>query len=118
MTAVERGREGERIAEEYLQVKGYSIRERNFRVRAGEVDIVAEKQGVIVFVEVKCRKSDAFSFPGEAVTRQKQRKLRTAASLWLVNHEGDQKPARFDVVEIIFGLSDKAPRIHHIENAF
>jgi putative endonuclease len=99
-------------------VKGYSIRERNFRVRAGELDLVAESQGIVVFVEVKCRKSDVFSSPGEAVTLQKQRKLRTAASLWLARHGGDQKPARFDVVEVIFGLSDKAPRIHHIVNAF
>lgn len=118
MTAQEAGRRGERIAGEHLLARGYRIHTRNYRVREGEIDIVAEKNGVIVFVEVKCRKSARFSRPGDAVTAAKQAKLRAAAALWLSEHTGEEKPARFDVVEIVTGLLDKAPRIHHIENAF
>jgi putative endonuclease len=113
-----RGRAGEQIAEEHLQTKGYEVLARNFRVRAGEIDIVAALGGVVVFVEVKCRASAAFAPPGAAVTARKRAHMRTAASLWLAGHGGDRRPARFDVIEVILGPPDRAPRIHHILNAF
>ncbi|MDR0381719.1 MAG: YraN family protein [Oscillospiraceae bacterium] len=118
MNPAARGRAGEQIAEEHLRAKGYEVLARNFRVRAGEIDIVALRDGVIVFVEVKCRASAAFAPPGAAVTARKRAHMRTAASLWLAGHDGDRLPARFDVIEVILGLPDKAPRIHHIVDAF
>ncbi|MDR3207638.1 MAG: YraN family protein [Oscillospiraceae bacterium] len=116
MTAAESGRAGEQAVARYLEAKGYRVLEHNFRVREGEIDLIATHRDMIVFVEVKQRRSAAFAFPAEAVTAKKRARLRAAAALWMADH--GEVPARFDVVEVFQGLSDKAPRIHHIENAF
>lgn len=113
----ESGRAGEQIAAGFLRGLGYRILAENFRVRYGEIDLIAKQGDMLVFVEVKTRRSDRFASPGESVTARKQARLRDAASLWLSEH-GGESPSRFDVIEVILGLSDKAPRIHHIENAF
>ena len=63
------GQQGEQIAVQYLKAHGYKILERNYRCRVGEVDIIAEDQGDLVFVEVKARSSKVFGNPAEAVTK-------------------------------------------------
>ena len=109
---------GERKAEEYLEDADYKILKRNFRMKFGEVDIIAEKDGCTVFVEVKTRKNNLYGNPSEFVDFRKQRRIRKAAACYrdLVNDD-----VRFDVIEVIYedrGGSLAAKDINHIENAF
>ncbi|MBE6037480.1 MAG: YraN family protein [Clostridiales bacterium] len=110
------GKRGEDLAADYLQRKGYRILARNFRCRRGELDIVAEKGGVLVFAEVKTRRSLAFGLPGEAVTPKKQIHLLQGAAYYCRTQGIRGMPLRMDVVEVLF-LEEK-PYLHHIENAF
>ena len=116
MSAPEAGRSGEDTAACWLEHRGYTILTRNFRVREGEIDIVALQGNTVVFVEVKWRRNTRFAAPGESVSLHKQARLRQAAALWMAAN-GEQN-ARFDVIEIVQGLSEIAPRIHHIVDAF
>lgn len=118
MGARELGRFGEERAARYLRLRGYRIREMNFTCRQGEIDIIAEKRGFIVFVEVKLRKSAAFAEAREFVSPAKQRRVITAAQLWLSMNETELQP-RFDVMEVYApdGAEGRL-RINHIENAF
>ena len=74
------GREGERIAVDYLTEKGYRILRRNYRFGRGEIDIIAQDGTELVFVEVKTRRTSAFGEPEEAVTPKKQSQIRTVAA--------------------------------------
>lgn len=113
MNTTQRGGEGERLAAEYLQKRGYQLLEKNYRCRYGELDLILRKGELIVFAEVKLRKNDGFSPAAEAVTPAKRERLRKAASLWLAQRDcGD--PARFDVVEVY----TQSGRLIHLENAF
>lgn len=119
MEGRELGRWGEERAARYLTLRGWRILERNYACRMGEIDLIAERRGIIAFVEVKLRKSADFAQAREFVTRAKQERLRTTASLWLAEHDTPSQP-RFDVIEIYApaGESTRFPKIHHIENAF
>ena len=109
---------GEDIAAEHLRANGYTIIERNFSCRLGEVDIIAEGGGCLVFAEVKLRKDRRFAEAREFVDRKKQEKIIKTARYYLMKHETDL-PVRFDVIEV-YGApaSGKKPQIGHIENAF
>ena len=114
----ELGNFGEERAARYLRRRGYRIVERNFRCRQGEIDLIAEGRGFLVFVEVKLRKDERFAEAREFVTAAKQRRILAAAQLWLTQHETDRQP-RFDVVEVYAPQGEKGPvRIEHIEDAF
>ena len=106
------GRAGELKAVEYLKQKGYTILDTNYKTHVGEIDIIAEDSGTIVFVEVKTRSGDAYGLPCEAVDLKKQEKYFLLASQYLQKKGLTDKPCRFDVVEIENG------QINHIENAF
>ena len=80
---------GEEQAARYLRLHGYSILERNFSCRAGELDIVAKKGKFLVFVEVKTRKNAEFAEAREFVTYAKQQRIFAAAQLYLTSHDGD-----------------------------
>jgi len=110
---------GEDQAAKYLRRKGYTIVERNFSCRYGELDIIAKKRGIIAFVEVKLRKDDRFAQAREYVTRAKQQRLLAAAQLWL-SVSGCQLQPRFDVIEIYApqGAASRRLDIRHLENAF
>ena len=110
---------GENRAAEYLEGKGCEIVARRFRVREGELDLVAIDHGYLCFVEVKLRKDDAMGEAREYVTKAKQRKVRTAALRYLAAHPSSLQP-RFDVVEVYApqGVHTKEPIIRHWENAF
>lgn len=95
----ELGAWGEERAAKYLRSKGYTILERNFRCRAGEIDIIALRGGVIAFVEVKLRRDSEFAEAREFVTPAKQRRVILTAEYWLVSHRTELQP-RFDVIEI------------------
>ena len=115
----ERGNWGEERAALFLRLHGYRIVERNFRCRQGEIDIIARKGEVVVFVEVKQRKNADFGEAREFVTYSKQRRVIAAAELWLVKTGCELQP-RFDVIEVYApeGTKTLFPEINHIENAF
>ena len=94
------GNAGERLAAERLRQAGYTVREANYRCRAGEIDIVAEENGDIVFVEVKTRRGTAYGLPEEAVTPAKRRKLIAAAQTYLADQGQLDVSWRIDVVAI------------------
>jgi putative endonuclease len=115
------GRTAESEAEAYLRRKGYRILQRNARSSVGELDLVAEKAGVLVFIEVKARRTDAMGGAVHAVDARKQAKLIRLASQYLAQHRPAQRgpetrPCRFDVVLCSGDASRDA--IEHIENAF
>ena len=118
MNIGERGKFGEDKAAEYLRNNGYSIIKRNFSCRFGEIDIIAENAGYLVFVEVKLRKNDRYGEAKEFVNYAKQQKIIKTASLFLARYETEKQP-RFDVIEIYSPNGDSPPvRINHIEDAF
>ena len=110
------GRWGEQVAGAYLIQQGYTLLERNYSCRFGEIDIVAENRGFLVFAEVKLRKNARFGYAREFVTAAKQRRIIMTARRWLMEHTADKQP-RFDVIEI-YGQDGVVREINHIENAF
>ena len=118
-TTREAGDRGEAMAAEYLRENGYEILASQFRCRFGEIDLIAEKDGVLLFVEVKLRTNLQYGAPREYVTVKKQEKLRAAALLYLSERELDV-PARFDVAEVYTDVhrSVGKTRIRYIANAF
>jgi putative endonuclease len=111
------GWDWERTAARALERAGYRILERNFRARAGEIDVVAEEGEVLCFVEVKGRRSVAFGAPAESVTAEKQRRLIRAARAWLAKSRGPERTCRFDVVSVSEVLGGE-PEIEIIRDAF
>jgi len=118
MNIGERGKFGEDKATEYLRKKGYRIVRRNYSCRMGEIDIIAENDEYLVFVEVKLRKNDKYGEAREFVNYSKQQKIIRTASLYLSQHETEKQP-RFDVIEVYAPGGLFSPvRINHLENAF
>lgn len=112
-----RGRSGEDITAHFLRSRGYVIVERNYRNRLGEIDLIATKEDLLVFIEVKTRTSTAYGLPQEAVTLVKQKKIRRTALAYMQNKCIEDADIRFDVVGIIID-NDSGPQIHHITDAF
>lgn len=113
------GAYGEKLAAKFLKKQGYKVVGRNFASAHGEIDLIAKKDGVLVFVEVKSRKDckeffDSYGMPCEAVTKKKQQNIIFTARIYLEKHPCDLE-IRFDVIEVF--LAEKN-RINHIENAF
>ncbi|MFV1857844.1 MAG: YraN family protein [Anaerolineales bacterium] len=113
----ELGTLGESLAADYLLNHGYRILDRNWRWRGGEIDLIAEKDGGIIFVEVKARRSHSFGTPQEAVTRAKQQKLIQSAYAYLEDSSYAQSPWRIDVVALDLHSDGRVDRLDHIENA-
>ncbi len=108
-----KGFKGEVLATKYLREHKYLIVESNYTSKIGEIDIVAFKEDTIVFVEVKCRVSNKFGMPREAVNYYKQRKIRQVATSYLLKHRMYEKcNVRFDVIDIV------GDKVTHIPNAF
>lgn len=103
---------GEDLACSHLRRKGFSLVERNFRLRFGEIDIIARKGSLLVFCEVKTRESVKYGRPFEAVTHSKQQRIRRLAEAYLAMKNPSFEDVRFDVISIEHGIVD------HIENAF
>ena len=106
------GETGEIRAVNFLKGKGYRILQTNFKTKFGEIDIIAQDKGVIVFVEVKERATLAFGRPIEAVDFRKQQKLRRVAEFYLMIKKQSLCDTRFDVIEIL------GDQINHEINAF
>ena len=98
------GNAGEDYAARMLEDTGYTIIERNFRTRVGEIDIIAYRDGVLHFIEVKTRTGDEFGYPADAVTESKQITIRRAAEIYLGRRRAMWHRISFDVVEITFNL--------------
>lgn len=112
------GKFGEDVASKYLEAKGYKIKERNYRTFLGEIDIVCEYKGNIIFVEVKTRRSNKFGYPEEAVNFIKQQKIIKNALCYLSKYHLWKKNCCFDVISISISNHKDIKRIKHIRNAF
>ena len=112
----ELGNRGEEIAVRYLKKQRYTILERNYRSRYGEIDIICSRDQVIVFVEVKTRTSTSYGSPEESITRSKQEHIRKVALIYLESYPHPFKEMRFDVIGILMEGSE--PRINHLVAAF
>lgn len=95
------GRRGERIACRYLMRKGFDILARRYRGRSGELDIIAFETDVLVFVEVKARRTRDFGEPWQFVDWQKQQKLRRTAEDFIADHDMGRYAYRFDIVSVV-----------------
>ena len=118
------GDRGEALAADYLEAKGYTVMERNYRFEHAEVDLVCfkpaakyEQGGELVFTEVKTRTGLGFGRPEEAITEEKKRHLIRAAKAYLYERKLEGSPCRFDVISIVL-QGGKEPEIEHFEDAF
>ena len=110
-----KGKAGEDRAAVFLQEKGFVIRERNYRAGRAEIDLVAQRDNWLVFVEVKLRSSDAFGYPEEFVDQKKINRILEAAVeyQYQINWQGN---VRYDIVSIRDHV--RPPEVVHIEDAF
>jgi putative endonuclease len=112
------GDAGEELVARWYVDAGYRVLDRNWRCREGELDVVVARGPVLVFCEVKTRRSTAFGVPAEAVTAAKQRRLRTLAMRWLDAHPGPRAATlRFDVASVLAARGEP-PVVEVIEGAF
>ena len=108
------GRFGENVASDYLTENGYTILERNWQTRKGELDIICSQDGVIVFVEVKSRGRGSLGMPGEALNIRKKTRLLRAASAYLTRKRLWEEPARFDLIAL--RMREDEVELEHIRN--
>jgi putative endonuclease len=117
MGTTRRGRDAESLACHYLETQGLSLIERNYRRRPGEIDLIMDDAGSLVFVEVRFRRQTRFGSGAESVDRRKQAKIVACAQGYLQTHPGmAARPCRFDVVSISGDVGD--PSVEWIQDAF
>ncbi len=112
----ELGRRGEAVAEGFLRDRRYTIVARNFRCRAGEIDLVALDGATLVFVEVRSRRGTAMGTPLESVDGRKQAQVTRVARHFLAARGWADRTARFDVIGVRFDR--EPPDVEHVQNAF
>ncbi len=108
---------GERVAAAHLEAKGYHIRERNFRTREGEIDIIAERSGTLIFVEVRTRRGDALGSPAESVTASKAAHILAAAQAYVQAADDCPADLRIDVIALSLACDGRVLSLEHIESA-
>lgn len=112
------GNFGENEAEKFLRKNGYKILERNYTTKLGEIDIIAQKDDYICFVEVKTRSNENYGTPRDAVNYHKQKKIISVAKYYMLTKNKDMF-LRFDVIEVVVNKDKtKVEKIEHIEDAF
>jgi len=111
-----KGEPGEELACAHLRARGMKVLARNYRCRSGEIDVVADDRGTLVFVEVKERRNDSHGSAVEAVTGEKRRRLVRAARVYAAKHGLSESPIRFDVLAIDWCA--EGPRVRHDAGAF
>lgn len=116
MSTINFGNYGEDLAVKYLKDLGYKILERNYRIRGGEIDIVARDKEFLVFVEVKARWSHEYGLPSESITPWKIRALKKTAVFYCVKVKWKNGPYRIDLVSIDFAEDREKPRIELIKD--
>jgi len=110
------GDRGEAYAANYLRQNGYRILTRNYRTKIGEIDLIAEDQDTLVFIEVKTRSSVRYGMPAEAVNYKKRQKIIQTAYWYLCAQHRENTICRFDVLEV-YAVGDRW-NVHQIKNAF
>jgi len=110
------GEWGERVAGRWLEVHGWRILARRFRSGHRDLDLVAERDGVVAFVEVKARRGRQWGDPVAAVHWRKQRELARSALVWIDRHGAPGRVYRFDVIGVL--LEGRRVQVRHVENAF
>jgi putative endonuclease len=108
---------GEQAAAASLESLGYQVLHRNYRCRGGELDIICETNGILVFVEVKTRTSAQFGLPEESVTIAKRRRLRRLALEYLQREGRRARALRFDVISVAMA-DGRVGELRHLVNAF
>lgn len=111
-----KGKEGEEAAVQFLKNLGYTILEINWRFKKYEIDIIATKNNIIVFIEVKARSSNAFGEPEWFVNKTKQKFLITAANQYIHQKE-IEKESRFDIISVLID-NNNTSTVKHLEDAF
>ena len=111
------GRIGEGLARRHLESQGYTIVAANVRNRSGEIDLVAEHKGAIVFVEVRTRRGTGTGSPEESITLRKRARMTATAQEYLQAHGSEGREWRIDVVAVEIGYDGRLRRIDIVENA-
>ena len=111
------GERGEALAWNFLKKQGYTILEKNYRTRFGEIDVIASQQGAIVFLEVKTRRNHHFGLPEEAVDWRKRQKMIRVAEAYLQTKRMENREARFDILSVTWDGTQE-PHFQLLENAF
>lgn len=108
------GKKGEKLAKEYLEQNNYKILTTNFYCRQGEIDIIANKEDTVIFVEVKTRSNNAYGKPAEAITEKKKIRMLKAINYYLYKYDV-REYVRIDAIEVSF--KENKWNINHIKNA-
>lgn len=113
------GRTGEEGARKYLMENGYAIIKSNFTCKCGEIDIITEKEGYIIFIEVKTRTNANYGSPIESISFNKRKSIIKSAKIFLLQRKLTDSAVRFDVIEVLTGSEKETDlNINHIKNAF
>lgn len=112
------GSYGEDLACEHLRLQGYNILARNYRIKLGEIDIIARVGEVLVFVEVKTRKSLSYGYGLESITWKKQQTIKKIAEYYYNTLHNNNLQARIDVIDIVLNQDNSLQQLRHIESAF
>lgn len=117
LTKIATGKRGEDLAVSYLRKQGYKILEKNYRIKLGEIDIIAEDKDRICFIEVRSKNSQNFCSVEETITKHKQMQVTKAALAYIKKYKLKDRSCRFDVV-CIEDVDGSNPDIKLIKNAF
>ena len=110
---------GEDLAANYLMRKGFTIMERNYRVKGGEIDIIAQNEDTLIFVEVKTRKKHSMKMTLMNISYTKQKRISLTAERYINQYPGNVKSKiRFDIIIVFFYFEDNTYSIKHLEDAF
>lgn len=105
---------GEKIAQEYLIKNEFKIIETNFLTKKGEIDIIAQKENYIIFIEVKTRTNLLFGTPAMSINNIKKKHIKSAAEIYIYQNRLYKNNIRFDVLEVF--LNDGKCKINHIKD--
>ena len=113
---MEFGLQGERVAEKWLQSRGWKVLQRRYRSGHRDIDLIAQRDELVAFVEVKARMGSEFGDPVEAVNWKKRNELVRSAFTWIDRHGRPGEVYRFDVIGVL--VAGERVRVRHVENAF
>jgi putative endonuclease len=113
---MEFGLRGERVAERWLLSRGWRVLQRRYRSGHRDIDLIAKRDDLVAFVEVKARSGNEFGGPVAAVNWKKQSELVRSAATWIDRHGRTGEVYRFDVIGVL--VSGDRVRVQHVENAF
>jgi putative endonuclease len=108
---------GERVAAQHLRSRGYAIRDRNVRTRYGEIDLIAEREGLVAFVEVRCRRGGAMGSAVESLSTAKQQRLVALVESYGQEHQDLPDQWRIDLIALDLGSDGRLLSLKHVEGA-